>query len=59
MSGSGVDYIRFRRASITKADIRLLEDGQDLNDALLDFFLRIGTALLGDEKTKQDFVAVG
>ncbi|CAD7967084.1 unnamed protein product [Amoebophrya sp. A120] len=36
----------FRRCPITKTDMRLLEDGNDLNDALLDFFLKLGQYLI-------------
>ncbi|CAD7952915.1 unnamed protein product [Amoebophrya sp. A25] len=41
-----VEEVIFRRQPITKTDMRLLEDGNDLNDALLDFFLKLGQALL-------------
>lgn len=40
------DEITFRRSPITADDIQLLDEGNDLNDAVLDFFVKLGSALL-------------
>mmetsp|Transcript_24512 Transcript_24512/g.61682 ORF Transcript_24512/g.61682 Transcript_24512/m.61682 type:complete len:564 (+) Transcript_24512:122-1813(+) len=41
-----VEEVVFSRQPITRTDMRLLEEGNDLNDALLDFFMKLGQALL-------------
>jgi len=44
-----VNEIIFNRSPITLADSIRLQDGNDLNDALLDFFTKLGTALVADD----------
>eukprot|EP00971_Amphidinium_carterae_P084588 1674390-Amphidinium_carterae.1 len=41
-----VSELTFKRATINLADAARLGEGEDLNDALLDFFVRVGQALL-------------
>mmetsp|Transcript_51719 Transcript_51719/g.93198 ORF Transcript_51719/g.93198 Transcript_51719/m.93198 type:complete len:801 (+) Transcript_51719:279-2681(+) len=44
--GIGVE-LTFQRASVHMVhDVKRLEDGEDLNDALLDFFVKLGQALI-------------
>ncbi|CAJ1379959.1 unnamed protein product [Effrenium voratum] len=48
--------LTFQRASVHLVhDVKRLEDGEDLNDALLDFFVKIGQALIPNRKTDGGF----
>ena len=43
--------LSFQRASVHLVhDVKRLEDGEDLNDALLDFFVKLGQALIPNKK---------
>jgi len=47
--GIGVE-LSFQRASVHMVhDVKRLEDGEDLNDALLDFFVKLGQAVIPDD----------
>lgn len=50
MSTDAVE-LSFQRASVHLVhDVKRLEDGEDLNDALLDFFVKLGQALIPNRK---------
>ncbi|CAE7298105.1 unnamed protein product [Symbiodinium pilosum] len=52
---SGVE-LTFQRASVHLVhDVKRLEDGEDLNDALLDFFVKLGQALIPNGKQETGF----
>jgi len=50
-NGMALHELVFNRASVhAHHDLQRLEDGKDLNDALLDFFVKLGQALIPDEE---------
>lgn len=47
MAGAQFTELRLRRSSLHREhDVRRLEDGEDLNDALLDFFVKLGQIVI-------------
>eukprot|EP00439_Symbiodinium_sp_Y106_P077180 s315_g16.t1 len=54
---TGVE-LSFQRASVHLVhDVKRLEDGEDLNDALLDFFVKLGQALIPNGRQETGFNA--
>lgn len=54
---TGVE-LNFQRASVHLVhDVKRLEDGEDLNDALLDFFVKLGQALIPNGRQETGFNA--
>lgn len=50
MAAPPIQEVVFNRSPVTLGDSTRLQDGNDLNDALLDFFIKLGTEIICEEK---------